>query len=425
MGHLPDKSELIIMGGTFPARTKEYQETFVTYCLKAMNDFSEQFFEKNELKLEEFKQFFELPADVNDVERGKRLQGKILELRNNFKPSLEQEQEKNETTKIRCVGMTIETRPDYALLIHGNEMLRLGATRVELGIQSVYDFALEGIKRGHSVKDNIIAIKTLRNLGFKLNFHMMLGLPGVTKEKDLEGLKQIFEDSNYMPDMIKLYPCMVMPGTELEKQKKEKKYVPLTTEESAEMISELKRTVPKYCRIMRVQRDIPTNKTIAGVDKTNLRQYIDIKLREKNITCNCIRCREIGRKKKFENPELTVKEYAASEGKEYFISIEDKKNNSLAGFCRLRIPGETLREEITKDSAIIRELHVYGSAVPIGESGNKTQHKGYGKQLMQKAEELAKKEGKTKLLVISGIGVREYYEKIGYARDGPYMVKSL
>ncbi|MBL7055144.1 tRNA uridine(34) 5-carboxymethylaminomethyl modification radical SAM/GNAT enzyme Elp3, partial [Candidatus Woesearchaeota archaeon] len=242
-GHVPDKIELIIMGGTFPSFPEKYQEEFIKYAFKAMNDFSDLFFKKNEFDIIKFKELFELPGNIKDKKRQNSIFKKLLSIKQviNIKKSinkkssikLEKEQLRNEKSNIRCTGLTIETRPDYSKLKHGNEMLRLGATRVELGIQTIYDKVLEKIKRGHSVQDSIESTRILKDLGFKINYHVMPGLPGVTKEKDLAALKEYFSNSDFMPDMLKIYPCMVLKGTELYELWKQKKYTPLTTEKAA------------------------------------------------------------------------------------------------------------------------------------------------------------------------------------------------
>jgi len=428
-GHVPDKLELIIMGGTFPSFTRIYQDYFIKYALKAMNDFSKMFFRNDKLNLERFKEFFEMPGNFQDNERVRRIKKKLLILKNKTKTTLEKEQKKNESLKIRCVGLTIETRPDYARLEHINQMLRLGATRVELGVQTVYDNVLEKIERGHSVQDSIDATHALKDIGFKINYHMMIGLPGSDRKKDINSFKKIFSNQDFKPDMLKIYPCMVLKGTKLYKLWKNKKYKPITTEEAVEIITEIKRFVPPYVRIMRVQRDIPTYLTEAGVDRNNLRQYVEKALEEKQIKCNCIRCREVSHKLKKENInlkniKLKVIEYDAGNGKEFFISFDDMKNDALIGFCRLRFPNQCLRKEITEKSALIRELHVFGSAIALGKKGN-IQHAGYGKKLLAKAEQIAIKNKKDKIVAISGIGVRNYYRKLGYKKQGPYMVKYL
>lgn len=398
-----EKAELIIQGGTFPAFPEKYQNEFIMYALKAMNDFDFTF--------DEFKEFFELPGDMTG-ERTKRVQAKILAKKGTS--TLKEEQKRNETSKIRCVGLTIETKPDWSKETHAKLMLEQGCTRVELGVQTTDNKVLELTNRGHTVEDTKEAFRILKDLGFKVHAHMMLGLP-----EDKNDLMAIFEEE-FRPDMLKIYPCMVMPGTELEKMYKRGEFTPIRTEEVIKLLADFKPKVPEYVRIMRIQRDIPTKQTIDGVDKTNLRQLLKEYMDKRNLHCNCIRCNEI--KSKITHPELQVLEYTASQGKEFFISLMQEKE--IIGFCRLRFPSQILRKEITKDSGIIRELHVYGNAVDLEKSGE-VQHKGFGKMLLKKAEDICKENGKKKLLVISGIGVREYYRKLGYSYDGPYMSKML
>ncbi|HLD79647.1 MAG TPA: tRNA uridine(34) 5-carboxymethylaminomethyl modification radical SAM/GNAT enzyme Elp3 [Candidatus Nanoarchaeia archaeon] len=424
MGHSFDKIEIIIMGGTFTAEPKVYQEEFVYGLFKAMNDFSDLFFDgQGEFDFPKFKEFFQLPGDMYDKEREHNIQSKLLELKQKTKTTLEEEQVRNEISHIRCVALCIETKPDWGFLEHGNEMLRQGCTRVELGIQSVYDDILKHVHRGHTAEDSKKSIRILRDLGFKINFHYMPGLPLTDYERDMAGMRQLFSDPDYKPDMIKVYPCMVAPGTALYYQYKKGEFTPLSTEEAAKRISEFYSFVPEYCRIQRVQRDVPTKYWEAGVDMTNLRQYIDEKY---PVKCRDIRAREPkGKLINWEKVELKVTEYEASRGKEFFIAAEDTQNDVLIGFCRLRFPFECLRSEITAGSALIRELHVYGTATAIGDEGL-VQHKGWGTKLMQKAEELAREHGKDKMVVISGVGVRKYYEeKLGYRKEGPYVVKEL
>lgn len=422
MGQMPDKVELIVMGGTFPSYKKRYQEDFTKYCLKAMNDFSRLFFSKKGFDFVKFKEFFELPGDVKDETRAKNIRKKYEKLKT--KTTLEKEQKKNESAAIRCVGLTLETRPDYAKLKHANQMLRLGCTRVELGVQSVYEKALKKIKRGHTVKDTIESIAILKDLGFKINAHYMPGLPGISYKEDKEGLKQLFDNSDFRPDMLKLYPCMVTKGTKLYKDYRKGKFKPLTTKKAAKLIADFKRTVPSYVRIMRVQRDIPTYQTEAGVDRTNLRQYIQKYMEEHDWECSCIRCREVGRNPPIGESEIDYIQYIASKGNEFFISSETE--NCILGFCRMRFPNKSLRKEIPEDSALIRELHVYGQAVQLGKKEKKSsQHKGIGKKLLAFAEHQARLYHKKKMVIISGIGVRAYYRKFGYKKQGPYMIKSL
>ncbi|MEM4756119.1 MAG: tRNA uridine(34) 5-carboxymethylaminomethyl modification radical SAM/GNAT enzyme Elp3 [Candidatus Woesearchaeota archaeon] len=466
LGIFPQKIELILMGGTFLWLEQEYKIEFITGCYQAMNDFSRLFYDSNgNFLIAAFKEYFALPAKKDDRNREAQLQAKILAQKQLLKEPWKMEtlramqQENDLTSQVKCIGLTIETKPDYGKAEHGNEMLSYGCTRVELGVQSLYDAALIAMHRGHSLADTKESIAQLRDLGFKLNFHVMLGVPGITDEQEIASLPWYFSDPAYRPDMMKIYPLMVMPGTALEQQWKAGKYKPLETQEAAERIATFTQWVEPYCRIMRVQRDIPPKYSRAGVQKSNLRQDIDARLKEKQIQCKCIRCREIGtvlkqlpsskaKREVIKNlkPHVYVQEYEAAGGTEYFISKEDKEQNILLGFVRMRFPKTFLRPEITKQSALIRELHVYGiTAGLILDSDEKTakdkgmqrdenssveqtfqvQHKGIGKELMQAAETIARNAGKTKMVVISGIGVRGYYRKLGYVLEGPYMVKEL
>lgn len=425
-GHLPEKIELIVMGGTFPSFNKKYQKDFITYSLKAMNDFSNMFFKNNRFDFNKYKKFFEMPGDMRDEERVKRIIARISKLKG--KSNLKKEQKRNETAKIRCVAMCLETRPDFCMTKELNSMLEFGTTRVEIGVQTLKNEVLKKIKRGHTVEDTIQATQLMKDCFLKTGYHMMPGLPGVSYANDVKTFKDLFQNSDFRPDALKIYPCMVIEGTELHKLWKKGKYTPLTTKKAAQMLVSIKKNIPKYVRIMRVQRDIPTFITAAGVDRTNLRQYVSQMLKKKNQECQCIRCREPrNRKISLKDAHIMSYYYEASKGAEVFISAEDIKNNILLGFCRLRIPYKPFRKEITKDSAGIRELHVYGTTEKIGKKGKNIQHKGIGKTLMKEAERIAKQVfDKKKILVISGIGVKEYYcKKLGYKKDGVYVSKKL
>lgn len=422
LGQDAEKVELIVMGGTFPSLPTYYQEEFIMYSFKAMNDFSATFYKKGHLDICAFKQFFRMPGDVGSPERTEHIHRQLLKMKGTS--TLEKEQRKNETAIVRCIGLTIETRPDFGRKRQGNDLLKLGCTRVELGIQSVYEKALKRINRGHTLQESIDSIRELKDLGFKLNFHMMPGIPGIGKKADIAGLKTLFTDSRFRPDMLKIYPLMVMPGTPLYTDWKAGKFKPLTSAQAAEIIAAAKKDVPSYCRIMRVQRDIPTKLASAGVDRNNLRQYVTEIMKKKKYTCRCIRCREI-KAPITGKPALHVQHYISSEGNEFFISLSWKKQ--LVGFCRLRFPSQSLRKEITAESALIRELHVYSQQVGIGKNPTKShaQHKGYGQRLLAAAQDIATTYYKNKIVVISGVGAREYYRKLGYVREGPYMVKKV
>ncbi|HLF54616.1 MAG TPA: tRNA uridine(34) 5-carboxymethylaminomethyl modification radical SAM/GNAT enzyme Elp3 [Candidatus Nanoarchaeia archaeon] len=422
-GHLPEKTEVIVQGGTFPALPVEYQEGFITFALKAMNDFGEKFY-KEGIDLAGFLQFFELPGKIGSPERTKHIHEKELQLKGSS--TLEVEQLRNENAKIRCVALCIETKPDWCFEEHIDQMLKLGTTRVEMGVQCLRDDVMKLTHRGHDLKDAVKATKLMRNSLLKVGYHMMPGLPGMTKEMDLEDYEELFSNPDYMPDAIKIYPTTVLKGTGLYGLWKAGKYVPLSPEDAADIIVEAKKFVPKWCRIMRVQRDIPSTVIDAGPNLTNMRQLVEKKLKEKGIKCKCIRCREPReRQVDWSAVKLLREDYGASGGKEIFLSFEDTKNDLLLGFCRLRVIPESHRSEVPKNSAGIRELHVYGQSVPLGEDGE-VQHKGLGKKLMAEAERIAKEEFSCrKMLVISGVGVREYYYKLGYSKDGPYVSKLL
>lgn len=408
IGHDVEKVELIVMGGTFSARNLDYQEWFTKRALEAMNDFTGKEWREKAWKI-----------------------GKNLPCIAPYIP-LEEVQKANETAEIRNVGITFETRPDWAKSEHVDEFLKLGGTKVELGVQSVYDFVLSRMQRGHGVAEIIRANQVLRDSAFKVGFHMMPHLPGADSELDLRGFKKLFEDSRFKPDYLKIYPTLVTEGTPLYKLWESGKYQALADEEAAELVAEIKAILPKWVRLQRIQRDIPAHQIFAGVRKSNLRQLAEEKLREKGKKCRCIRCREVGhtglkgRKVNAKDIELTVEAYEACKGKEHFIAFEDLSADTLIGFTRLRFPAFPHRPEL-ENTALIRELHVYGSIVPIGKGAKQTdwQHRGYGKELLEQAERIASEAGYQKLAVISGIGAREYYRKSGYFLDNVYMSKLL
>jgi elongator complex protein 3 len=447
MNKIPNKIEMIVMGGTFLSFPLDYREDTTYYLYKAMNDFSDLFFTKTgELDHTTFNEFFLLPGTVDDEERTEKVIERIKRQKTKNITSvtyptddnIEFEQFRNQhDSHIKCVGLTVETRPDYAYKEQIDYLLRMGCTRVELGVQSTDDDVLAYINRGHSVSDTKKAIALLRDHAYKLNFHMMLGLFQDDRTKDIAMIEKIFSDPSYRPDMLKLYPCMVMKGTQLHDYYSKGSFRPLETEEAINLLKKIIPLVPEYCRIMRIQRDIPTQQTVAGVNRTNLRQMVENEMEKEGLQARDIRAREIGLRMKtekrslssFGEPKLKVDEYDAADGTEYFISFVGE-DNVLFGFCRLRLPPRTLRPEITEQSALLRELHVYGKQIATTEKThdahlNLSQHKGLGRLLMQKAEEIAKEHNRTKMIVISGIGVRNYYAKLGYEKEGPYMVKYI
>ena len=419
-----EKIELIIIGGTFPSFDVNYQNEFIKEALQAMNDFSEMFYNKNKFNRKKFMKFFELLGDFSNKERVERIKKELLEHKK--ETTLEKEQLRNENAKIKNVTMAVETKPDWCFENEINNMLNQGVTRVELGVQTIKNDTLKFINRGHNLNDTKKAIRLLKDAGYKVGFHWMLGLPNTTREEDIEMFKELFSNSSYKPDALKIYPCMVFKNTPLYRIWEKGDFEPVTTEEAASRIVEMKKYIPKYCRVMRVQRDIPTYRREAGVDRTNLRQIIHEKMKKENLKCNCIRCREpMNKEIKWDNVKLNRIDYDNCGGKEIFLSFEDVKNDIILGFLRLRIPNKSFREEINENTAIVREMHVYGTAAAIGEKGE-VQHRGLGKKLLKEAEKISLEEfNRKKVVVTSGIGARPYFRELGYIRDGPYMSRVL
>ncbi|MEM3736510.1 MAG: tRNA uridine(34) 5-carboxymethylaminomethyl modification radical SAM/GNAT enzyme Elp3 [Candidatus Bathyarchaeia archaeon] len=391
IGHRVDKVEVVIMGGNFNSTPTSYQEWFIQCVLDAINN---------------------VPSR-----------------------SLKEAKTLAETGKRRNVGITVETRPDWAKPQHINQMLNMGVTRVELGVQTLNDEIYEKVERGHKVVDVVEATRLLKDSGLKVCYHMMPGLPGSDFDKDLKVFKQIYSNSDFRPDMLKIYPCLVIKGTKLYGWWLNGLYKPYTTAEAVELLTEIKKVTPDWVRIMRIQRDIPNRLIEAGIDKGNLRELVKRRLDSLGLRCRCIRCREVGHRtlKEGLQPdlsrlELRTESYEASEGIEFFISVEEVENDVLIGYLRLRIPSsKAFRPEITcQPSALIRELRVCGPLVPVGEKLNGAwQHRGYGEALLSKAERIASDYNCKKILVTSALGVKRYYLRHGYSYDGPYLSKIL
>jgi elongator complex protein 3 len=278
------------------------------------------------------------------------------------------------------------------------------------------------------VQASIDANRRLRDAGFKVGFHMMPGQPGMSQAMCLEDFRRIFEREQWKPDYLKIYPTLVVRGTRIYDQWRRGDYDPLDNETAADLVAEIKSMIPRYTRLQRVQRDIPADFIDAGVWKSNLRQLARKRMDEHGWTCECIRCREVGMNDETpDTVELDTMTYEAGGGTEHFISFEDFEKDLLVGFCRLRFPNDPVRRELD-NAAIVRELHVYGNQVGVGQasSGDAVQHEGYGRRLLREAETRARDAGFDKLAVISGIGVREYYrDKLDYHQDGPYVAKYL
>jgi elongator complex protein 3 len=363
IGHEVEKIDLIIMGGTFTSRLPYYQSWFVKRCYDALNE-----------------------ETSKSLSKAKKL---------------------NENAFSRCIGLTVETRPDWFRINHADQMLNLGATRVELGVQSVYDDILFQMKRGHTVMDTIYASRIAKDSGFKICYHIMPGLPGVDKKKDIESFKTIIENPDFKPDMIKIYPTLVIGETELNELWKNKEYEPYDNVEASNLISKIKEFIPEWMRIQRIQRDVPAQYIIAGVDKSNLRQIVEKEMKKHGKKCRCIRCREIGHMTLKENIEfdmdsmdVDIKKYHANQSDEIFISLVDRKNDAIIGYIRLRDIVKSHRYEINK--------------------------KGYGKKLLAEAERICLEEYDKKILfVLSGIGVKQYYRNNDFQDEGVYLYKNL
>jgi len=397
IGHKPSKVQLIIMGGTFPATDLEYQEWFVTSCLEAMNDYPGH-------------------SPYRWVQ-------------------LEDAQSRNSSSRVRCIGITMETRPDWAKETQTNRMIRLGATLVEIGVQALDDSILSGVARGNTISDVIEATRILRDSGLKVGYHMMPGLPGSNWERDLEDLRRIFEEEDFKPDYLKIYPTLVIEGTRLYEMWRSGEYRALTTKEATDLLVEAHSYFPKWVRVARIQRDVPAYIIQDGVKNSNLREIVEGRLRNLGIRCSCIRCREVGLAKirggtvDDLKPQILRESYGAGGGTEEFLSVEDRRKDLLVGFLRLRIPSEKAHRQEVKNSGVVRELHIYGQHTPVGETlPSGYQHRGWGSMLLQKAEELVEKEyGLRRVAVLPGVGVRAYYRQRGYRKvpSSPFMVKML
>jgi elongator complex protein 3 len=414
LGHNTDKVEYIIMGGTFMSLPDSYKNDFISKLHDALSG-------HNSATVEEAVQV-------------------------------------GSESKQKCVGITIETRPDYCSRSHLNKMLLYGCTRIEIGVQSVYEDVAFDTNRGHTVESVCESFCMTKDAGYKIVSHMMPNLPNVGWKRDLAQFREYFDNPKFRSDGLKIYPTLVIKGTGLYELWKNEKYKNYSPDELIDFLARILSYVPPWTRIYRVQRDIPMTLVSSGVEHGNIRELALARMRDYKTRCRDVRTMEIGIKDIHENldtvnPELVRRDYAANKGWETFLSYEDVKQDVLIGLLRLRkCSGETFREELrdtsenrvedleyddyriiynkqvnNNNASIIRELHVYGSAVGIDQKDtSKFQHKGYGGLLISEAERIARDEHKSnKLAIISGVGTRKYYEKFGYSLEGPYMVKML
>jgi len=383
VGHPTDKIELLILGGTWSAYQRSYQEWFLKRCFEAMNGAAAS--------------------------------------------SLEEAQQVNETSEHRNVGLVIETRPDH---INKREIARLrryGVTKVQMGVQSLDDHILEINKRGHTVDETRKAAALLRAAGFKVVMHWMPNLLGATVESDRQDFVRLWD--GLCPDEIKIYPNQLLANAELYEIWQRGEFQPYTTQELIDLIADIKPTIPRYCRVNRVIRDIPSTNVVEGNKRTSLRQDVQEELRRRGQRCQCVRCREVS-KQTIEPEELKLNDlvYPAAYAQEHFISF-DTMDDKLAGFLRLSLPGSDSPDTGLADlrgAAIIREVHVYGQSLEVGANRRgAAQHAGLGTRLIEEAEEIARKNGYTHLAVISAIGTRMYYSKRGFMRGELYQIKDL
>ncbi|XP_053793819.1 elongator complex protein 3 [Vidua macroura] len=389
LGHSVDKVEFIVMGGTFMALPEDYRDYFIRNLHDALSGHTS-----------------------NNVAEAVRY---------------------SERSLTKCVGITIETRPDYCLRPHLSAMLAYGCTRLEIGVQSVYEDVARDTNRGHTVKAVCESFHLAKDAGFKVVAHMMPDLPNMGLDRDMDQFFEFFENPAFRPDGMKLYPTLVIRGTglyELWKTGRYRSYPPSTL---VDLVARILALVPPWTRVYRVQRDIPMPLVSSGVEHGNLRELALARMKDLGTQCRDVRTREVGiqeihHKVRPYQVELIRRDYVANGGWETFLSYEDPEQDILVGLLRLRkCSPESFRPELKGGVSIVRELHVYGSVVPVSSRDpSKFQHQGFGMLLMEEAERIAKEEhGARKIAVISGVGTRNYYRKIGYELEGPYMVKRL
>ena len=393
LGHPTDKIELLILGGTWSSYKRDYQEWFVKRCFDAMNDFAH-------LPLEETK--------IGKAELGEA-------------------HTYNETTHHRNVGLVIETRPDEITPDEIRWLRHLGVTKVQMGAQSLDDRILEMNKRGHDVECTRKATALLRAAGFKIVLHWMPNLHGATPESDRADFARLWND--FCPDEIKIYPNQLLANAELYEYWQRGEFKPYTTQELIDLIADIKPTIPRYCRVNRVIRDIPSTNVVEGNRRTSLRQDVQDELKRRGTKCQCVRCREVkGKSVSAEALQLDDFIYEAGAAEEHFVSYVTP-DDKLAGFVRLSLPGKDSPQtgiSDLDDAALIREVHVYGQSLPVGaEKVGAAQHAGLGTRLLEEAERIARSNGFKRMAVISAVGTRRYYLRRGFGRGELYLTKEI
>ena len=380
-GHDTDKIELIVIGGTFSNYPKEYKRSFFKDMIDTINGFVSK--------------------------------------------TLEAAQIANESALRRIVGISVETRPDWIDDKEVRLFRELGVTKVQVGVQAFDEVILKRIKRGHTLDRVGVATQLLKDVGIKVCYHFMPNLPGSNPAKDLQMAQMMYQDPRFKPDFVKIYPAQVIPGTEMYEEWKRGEFTPYDDVLLKDVLKDIKKITPPFVRIDRLVRDISKKWVAAGTRATNMRQYIQSEMKVEDWTCQCIRCREVKARDFTTMPKLCDLVIETYGGTEHLLTFE--LENKLFSLLRLRLPTNSsfLFPELT-GCAIVRELHTYGRTVVHDQkSSSHTQHRGLGKLLMGEAEELAKQAGYKKIAVISSIGTRDYYRKLGYVKLGYYMVKKL
>lgn len=416
-GHDIGKINIRIIGGTWSFYPKPYQTWFIKKCIQACNNFSRNEARPYFAKTVASACSFESAYEQSEVEQNMTV----------F--SLERFQTINETSNQKVVEISIETRQDY---INKKELLRLrklGVTKVELGIQSIYDDVLKLNNRGHDLDTTIDAIKILKNTGFKVSYQIMLNLPGSNKQRDLEMVNELFANPDFKPDYLKIYPLALVKSAPIYRLYKKGQYKPYTLAELKSLLKKIKQVIPYYCRVERVIRDIPSQHIVEGGSKvSNLRQIVIKELEEEGNPCHCIRCREV-RDQYDPNEKIILfrEDYESSDGREIFLSYETNDRKKLYSILRLRFNRNKPIFTFLNNSAIVREIHTYGDQTPTSKQDKMAaQHKGLGQKMLKEAERIAKEEFEVeKIAVISGIGVRGYFKKQGYKLEKTYMIKDI
>ena len=438
IGHPTDKVELIVLGGTWSFYSEPYQIWFLTQTFEALNDFGRGVRTRHADRGPKLD--FEDVADavdgrlgenryngiVSDFAKSRDASGSIEAAESASWDALRRAQRENETAGARCVGLSLETRPDYVTEDEVVRLRRLGATKIQIGYQSLSDEVLELNQRGHDVAASRKATKLLRQAGFKIQAHWMANLYGSTPEEDVRDFGRLFSDPDFRPDELKLYPCSLIESAELMVHYEAGRYRPYEEDELLELLIACMTSTPVYCRLSRVIRDIPGDDILAGSRVTNFRAVAESEMARRGLVVRDIRAREI---RKGETPaealRLVVERYRSSIGEEAFIQFVTPDDH-IAGFLRLCLPEMPAYIDELAASAIIREVHVYGAAVNIGErDAGKAQHSGLGRRLIDRAATLARTSGFERMAVISSIGTREYYRRQGFSDGVLYQHRAL